>query len=528
MIRELAKTKKWGIFCAYEEEFTMKTCFRLACLAAALLTWACTFDTAGLRSKNSNNNNTTNNTNNINNTNNANNLNNLNNTNNTNNPNCGNGVLDAGETCDGTDLGGETCSSRGFAGGTLACAADCASFDETDCTLCGNGVLDPLETCDGTNLGGATCEALQFPGGGTLACTDQCTLDTSGCIDHLCGNGLLENTEACDGTNLGGETCSSQGFFTGNLLCAADCNSLDTSLCTNCGNNQLDSGEVCDGTDLGGQTCYKLGCRINELPTCSLTCNAISINPCKAGHDEDSDTVDDNCDNCPSVSNTPQPNGDGDEIGDSCERPNNQGFISKIIYFEPFASAPSGWNSVGGGSWTQNADAMQGTVNTSMSNDPVFYLYYLSTANDDYIVEANFSYRAAESTPGHRAGVVFAYNVDGDGNIDRAYRCVFERNTNQLQLWRYTTYNNRGWQQSTYQDVSNPVNFSSARTIRAFVWKDASNNNHVICQYIDANHASGVTTNEFTDSYSFSVAAQAGLTLQNEMATFTSFVYYAN
>ncbi len=48
-------------------------------------------------------------------------------------PTCGDGTVDPGEQCDGTDLAGETCLSRGFAGGTLACAPGC-TLDESGCT----------------------------------------------------------------------------------------------------------------------------------------------------------------------------------------------------------------------------------------------------------------------------------------------------------------------------------------------------------------------------------------------------------
>jgi hypothetical protein len=46
---------------------------------------------------------------------------------------CGNSIIDSGETCDGTNLNGETCSSRGYKSGTLACKSDC-SFDASGCT----------------------------------------------------------------------------------------------------------------------------------------------------------------------------------------------------------------------------------------------------------------------------------------------------------------------------------------------------------------------------------------------------------
>jgi|GEM_PF-2960446 len=48
-------------------------------------------------------------------------------------PTCGNGSVDPAEQCDGADLAGETCVSRGFTGGTLACTPSC-TFDVSVCT----------------------------------------------------------------------------------------------------------------------------------------------------------------------------------------------------------------------------------------------------------------------------------------------------------------------------------------------------------------------------------------------------------
>jgi hypothetical protein len=48
---------------------------------------------------------------------------------------CGDGIRrDPTESCDGDDLGDETCASRGHSGGTLACNDTCSGFDLTGCT----------------------------------------------------------------------------------------------------------------------------------------------------------------------------------------------------------------------------------------------------------------------------------------------------------------------------------------------------------------------------------------------------------
>ena len=46
---------------------------------------------------------------------------------------CGNGIIEFGEMCDGSNLDGETCSSQGYPGGDLACSGDCAAFDVSGC-----------------------------------------------------------------------------------------------------------------------------------------------------------------------------------------------------------------------------------------------------------------------------------------------------------------------------------------------------------------------------------------------------------
>jgi hypothetical protein len=54
------------------------------------------------------------------------------------NPVCGNGVIESGEQCDGSNLGGASCVSLGFSGGTLSCNSNCA-FNTSQCTSGGGG-----------------------------------------------------------------------------------------------------------------------------------------------------------------------------------------------------------------------------------------------------------------------------------------------------------------------------------------------------------------------------------------------------
>lgn len=52
---------------------------------------------------------------------------------------CGNGVIDAGEECDGDDLGEETCTSLGYSSGELTCDAETCMYDSSMCTGSGTG-----------------------------------------------------------------------------------------------------------------------------------------------------------------------------------------------------------------------------------------------------------------------------------------------------------------------------------------------------------------------------------------------------
>lgn len=103
-------------------------------------------------------------------------------------PTCGNGLIEGGERCDGAALNGWSCRTFGFSGGTLACTTQC-QFSTSACTgnatntsnaTCGNSIINTGEQCDGTNLGGSTCQSLNYRQG-TLRCGTNCRFDASQC-----------------------------------------------------------------------------------------------------------------------------------------------------------------------------------------------------------------------------------------------------------------------------------------------------------------------------------------------------------
>jgi cysteine-rich repeat protein len=217
---------------------------------------------------------------------------------------CGNGTIDAGEDCDGANLGGNDCTDAGnFDGGTLACDATC-NFDTTLCTApevencnvagdedndgdsdcedadCAadpdcietnncddnidndlDGLLDCLDTvqcaadaaCTET---GAECQApgvdvVDDDGDGLIGCLDADCAAEPVCAVLTCPDGVIGAGEECDGALFGNETCASQTANAqplGNLACNAACQ-IDATGCTAvvCNNNGVvDGTEQCD------------------------------------------------------------------------------------------------------------------------------------------------------------------------------------------------------------------------------------------------------------------------------------------
>lgn len=95
-------------------------------------------------------------------------------------------------------------------------------------TNCGNGVIDPGEECDGTNLGEFTtsCSSVFDFYTGPLSCDDTCSLNMDNCREVVCNhNGIKEQDEDCDGEDFGDLTCEkidSEKTF-GHLGCTKNC-----------------------------------------------------------------------------------------------------------------------------------------------------------------------------------------------------------------------------------------------------------------------------------------------------------------
>lgn len=180
------------------------------------------------------------------------------------NSGCGNGVRESGEQCDGTDLGGASCQSLGFDGGTLSCNANC-TLNTSGCTDCGNGVRESGEQCDGTDLGGATCGS-QGCSSGTPTCTASCTVSYASCS----GCPACDNDGACEAD----EDCNS---------CPNDCVSGEGTLCgngvCNAGNGEdcVSCPQDCRGVQSGkpgGRFCCGDGGGQNPLPCSNSTCTS--------------------------------------------------------------------------------------------------------------------------------------------------------------------------------------------------------------------------------------------------------------
>ncbi|MBU1242590.1 DUF4215 domain-containing protein [Myxococcota bacterium] len=129
---------------------------------------------------------------------------------------CGDGVVQTafGEQCDGTELGGQDCATLLFYGSGLFCDSGCL-HDWSVCVAngtCGDGVVQTAfgEQCDGADLDSQTCRSRGFFTG-ELACTAGCAFGPCRNVVNLGVGGshacvvLDDTTVKCWGRNEAGQ-----------------------------------------------------------------------------------------------------------------------------------------------------------------------------------------------------------------------------------------------------------------------------------------------------------------------------------
>ncbi len=73
--------------------------------------------------------------------------------------------------------------------------------------VCGNNVVESGEECDGSALGGKSCHDLNAEWKGKLSCKSDCTIDFSGCTQLEC----TVDDHQCTGTVL--QLCTETGWI---------------------------------------------------------------------------------------------------------------------------------------------------------------------------------------------------------------------------------------------------------------------------------------------------------------------------
>jgi len=147
---------------------------------------------------------------------------------------CGNGIINSPEQCDGANLNGQTCVTRGFIAGTLNCSPTC-TFDTSACT---NGVSDPCNPKDCSSCPTSGQAVQSSPGCCVEQCLPQCTAWGPGFLNqsYCGGDGCGTNQRLAYNVGISPSPCWNKRMVDENpsLSCydaPADCN-CGNGLCT--------------------------------------------------------------------------------------------------------------------------------------------------------------------------------------------------------------------------------------------------------------------------------------------------------
>lgn len=238
---------------------------------------------------------------------------------------CGNGLLEEGEECDGTELDGLGCTDLGpaFEGGTLACGPSC-TLDATACTLAPDTPLvvineitseavlagdfaGPNDAIELVNTGTAAADLSgwrlsddpSLPLAKTYVLPEGTTLEPGAflvllTLDETTMTGVLpfgvsdSNEETIALADDSGAIVSSvlvDGYLARVswcrvpdglgpwLQCEQTFGAQNQTAATACGNGILEGGEACDGQELAGASCAVFGLGYTGgTPACSPTC----------------------------------------------------------------------------------------------------------------------------------------------------------------------------------------------------------------------------------------------------------------
>lgn len=216
--------------------------------------------------------------------------------------------------------------------GDGCCPDVCDGAGDSDCSdSCGDGVVDAEETCDGNCPtecdDGNACTTSRLTGSPdrcnvqcsttpVTACVDAdgccpsgCEADTDSDCGAVCGNGEVEGIEICDGDcpdtcddglactrdTLRGAaaTCDAQCAFIaitqcvgGDGCCPSSCNEVNDSDCMPlCGNDVVETGETCDGAcpDCNDGVACTADAMTGSAATCNVVCENTAITACVDG-----------------------------------------------------------------------------------------------------------------------------------------------------------------------------------------------------------------------------------------------------